>query len=110
MTLNKRIKATRAKIGAVWVTPSMRDDFMYIVTEVGELGDELARMPGFLDVVPSRNHPRVTSQEQLEEEIADVVIMVTSLAIELGIDVDEAVDKKLRYLEEKFGQQLQLLL
>ena len=105
MTLNDRLRATRAKIGHIWVTPSLRDDYIWIVTEVGELGQELTRLLGFMDVVPARNHPRDTSAAQLREEIADIVIMVTALAEKLGIVVDDAVQEKLNYLEKRFDDQ-----
>ena len=41
-------------------------------------------------------------REAIADEIADVVIYLTLLAHELGIDLDEAVKRKLRKNEEKY--------
>ncbi|NJE42761.1 nucleotide pyrophosphohydrolase [Thermococcus sp. GR6] len=43
-----------------------------------------------------------TKREAIADEIADVIIYLTLLAHELGIDLDEAVKRKLRKNEEKY--------
>ena len=41
-------------------------------------------------------------REAIADEIADVIIYLTLLAHELGIDLSEALEKKLRKNEEKY--------
>lgn len=100
--LNRLIRELRADIGHVWHTPSVKDDFFWLVTEVGELGDALMRLKGFPDVAPTRHRPGVGTMANVQEEAADVLIMLTSLCDEMGFDLLDALQGKIDYLREKY--------
>lgn len=118
--LNKRLRETRSKIDDVWVTPTAKDDVLWILTEISELGralmhyvdvaikagdlvDSLMRLPGFPDIEPTRANPRTTALDDVAEEAADVLIMLISLCDELDIDLYTAFATKLHKLERRFG-------
>jgi NTP pyrophosphatase (non-canonical NTP hydrolase) len=93
----------RADISGVWKTPTLRDAFHWTFLELGELGEELARLPGYMDVVPARNHPRESSLDEVAEEAADVLIMLSTVCSLAGINLQEALMKKVGKLRDKFG-------
>jgi NTP pyrophosphatase (non-canonical NTP hydrolase) len=103
LLLNKDVRILRREIGHVWKLPSVKDDFFWIVTEVGELGDALMRLPDFPDVAPTRNQLRTTALEHVAEEAADVLIMLTCLCDELDIDLYQAFHQKLADLKAKYS-------
>lgn len=86
-----------------WPTPSPSDSALYTVTEVGELIDELVRLPGFLDVVPTRNHPRMGSVEKAAEEAADVLIMLVTTVEHFGIDLEDAFIDRVNELAYRYS-------
>ncbi len=71
---------------------------MKLVEELGELADE---------VLTSMNLQRESkiakfSQENVEDELADVMASVVLLATELEIDLDKVMEKKINYTKERF--------
>ena len=65
--------------------------YMKLVTEVGELGDELLS-PGEYD------------QDRLRAEAADVMICLYHLAARLGFDLDEALFDLVAHDERRFDR------
>lgn len=94
----------RTQIRRKFPWPSPRDCVIWITTEVGELADAMMRLPGFPEVNPTRNNPGTSIKEEAAEEMADVVIMVTTLALLMGINIDDEVRRKLDWLENRYGQ------
>ncbi len=71
---------------------------MKIVEELGELADE---------ILTSMNLQRKSklakfTQENVEDEFADVMASLLLLAIELDIDVEKVMKKKIAYTKDRF--------
>ncbi|MBU0576265.1 MazG-like family protein [Patescibacteria group bacterium] len=71
---------------------------MKVVEELGELADE---------ILTSMNLQRKSkiakfSQENVEDELADVMASIILLASELKIDLDKIMKKKIQYTRERF--------
>src|SRR3990172_6579501 len=72
---------------------------MKIVEELGELSDE---------ILTSKNLARDSkiakfSRQNLEDEFADVLGSLVLLAIELGVDVEQVMRKKIAFTRDRFG-------
>lgn len=72
---------------------------MKIVEELGELSDE---------VLTSMNLQRKSkierfSKQNVEDEFADVLGSLILLAVELDIDVEEVMQRKIKFTRERFG-------
>lgn len=101
--LNKLVRQVRQNCEEAWPTPSPRDCAMWLGTEVGELYDELMRLPGFPDVTPTRNNPRDSSIERVAEEAADVLLMLVSTVEPFGIDLFAAFVQRLDALSRRYS-------
>lgn len=71
---------------------------MKVMEELGELSDE---------ILTSMNLSRDSkiaefSRENVEDEFADVLACVISLAIELDIDVEEVIRRKIAFTKERY--------
>jgi len=73
-----------------FVMPDMKDAFIFLLTEVGELGDAIMRLsnPEYV-----RNHPH--KKIDVAEELGDVVFMAYILADVLCVDIDKQLMDKL---------------
>lgn len=71
---------------------------MKLVEELGELSDEI------LTSMNLQRAPKMSqfSQENVEDEFADVLATVIMLGIELDIDVPKVMEKKIRFTRERF--------
>ena len=72
---------------------------MKLVEELGELSDE---------ILTSMNLARDSkiakfSQENMQDEFADVLGSLILLAIELDVDVEKVIRKKITFTRERFG-------
>lgn len=72
---------------------------MKLFEELGELSDE---------ILTSMNLQRSSkvakfSHQNVEDEFADVLASVLLLAIELDIDVEEVIQRKIDFTNERFG-------
>ena len=67
-----------------------------LTEEVGELAEVVLNYLG-----KQRNKGKALGKEQLEEEIADVIISVSLLSYWFGIDPWLATEKKIRKVEER---------
>lgn len=76
---------------------------MKVVEELGELSDE---------ILTSMNLQRNTkianfSQQNIEDEFADVMGSLILLGIELEIDVEKVMKRKIAFTRERFGMKLE---
>jgi NTP pyrophosphatase (non-canonical NTP hydrolase) len=78
-----------------WQEISVRDTFLLMVEEVGELAKEIRKYTG-LHVDRSRSHAN-----NLEHELADILMYVLGLANALEIDLDAAYRSKMREVQER---------
>lgn len=74
---------------------------MKLVEELGELSDE---------ILTSMNLARDSkiakfSRENMEDEFADVLGSLILLAIELDVDVEKVIRKKIKFTRERFGME-----
>lgn len=71
---------------------------MKIVEELGELADEI------LTSMNLQRESKVAqfSQENVEDEFADVLGSLVLLAIELDIDIEKVIKKKIDYTRQRF--------
>jgi NTP pyrophosphatase (non-canonical NTP hydrolase) len=90
----------REDIGDKWPNPGIMDSYVFIVTEVGELGDALLRTGYGLRGTYVRNRVKEAS---IKNELGDVLLMLCTLATELGIDLDEALQGCINFLRSKHG-------
>jgi NTP pyrophosphatase (non-canonical NTP hydrolase) len=72
---------------------------MKIVEELGELSDEI------LTSMNLQRNSKIAafSQQNIEDEFADVVASLILLANELDIDVEEVMKRKIALTRERFG-------
>lgn len=104
LNVNQVLRDLREACESKWPTPSASDSYIWLTTEVGELGDELARIPGFLDVVATRSHPRDGSLANVRKEAADVLIMLASVCEHFGIDLNRAYAHRVQELLRRYGR------
>jgi NTP pyrophosphatase (non-canonical NTP hydrolase) len=72
---------------------------MKIVEELGELSDEI------LTSMNLQRNSKIAafSQENIQDEFADVLASLILLAAELDIDVEEVMKRKIEFTRERFG-------
>lgn len=104
MSLNQVVRDLRRECESKWPTPSASDSYIWLITEVGELGDELARLPGFLDIKPTRNNPRLGSLARVQDEAADVLLMLITVCEHYGIDLEVSFMRRVTGLLNRYRQ------
>jgi len=82
--------------------PDSIDSWMYLVTEVAEVGDVLLRMKNPGDKRTHRN-VYVPLQEQLAEELGDVQLMLCTLASHHGVDLEDECSLTCEVKERTYG-------
>ncbi len=75
---------------------------MKIVEELGELSDEI------LTSMNLQRNSKIAafSHQNIEDEFADVMGSLILLGNELGIDVEEVMQRKIQFTKERFGMEL----
>ncbi len=73
--------------------------FMKLVEETGEMADEV------LTSMSLQRKSKIAkfSQQNVEDELADVLASVVLLATELEIDLDKIMERKIEYTRNRFG-------
>ena len=71
---------------------------MKIVEELGELADEILTSMN----LQRKSKLEAFCQENVEDEFADVMASLLLLAVELDIDVEKVMKKKIEYTRERF--------
>lgn len=72
---------------------------MKIVEELGELADEILTSMN----LQRKSKIATFSQQNVEDEFADVFASLLLLAIELDIDIEEVMKRKIQLTKERFG-------
>ena len=96
----QRVALLRLEIGDEWPGPDVMDSYIFLVSEIGEVGDALLRANHGHRGDYSRNNPK---QADLNAELGDVYLMLCTLATRLGIDLDAALQGCIDHLKEKHG-------
>jgi len=96
----QQVAALRVAIGDKWPHPDALDSFVFLVTEVGEVGDVLLRRGYGYGKNYVRNNPK---EAALAKELGDVYLMLCTLATCLGVDLGEALRDRVAHFLEKHG-------
>jgi len=90
----------RLDIGDTWPDPDIVDSYIFLVSEIGEVGDALLRANYGHRGDYARNNSK---QPDLVAELGDVYLMLCTLATCLGIDLDSALQGRIDHLKEKYS-------
>lgn len=102
MTMQNAVKALHAAVPpSIWPEPDVIDSYIFLVTEVGEVGDLLMRS-GHSLYKYVRNSPDEATPERLAHELGDVMLMLCTLATQLGIDLEAALAVRLAAYYAKY--------
>jgi NTP pyrophosphatase (non-canonical NTP hydrolase) len=103
--VTSQVAALRSDLADRWGWPDARDSFLFLVTEVGELGDAMLRCEGpDGGATYARCNPRVTTVENIADEMADVMIMLATLALAYNVCLEDALKTKMEYLRRSHGK------
>jgi NTP pyrophosphatase (non-canonical NTP hydrolase) len=103
-SITEQVAALRGDLADKWVWPDVKDSFLFLVTEMGELGDAILRCPHFQgDEDYARCNPHVTTVNNIADEMADVLIMLATLALAYNVRLEDALKTKIAKLRERFG-------
>jgi len=67
--------------------------FIHMIEELGEIGEEINK---------PQNRNQEFDKKRFESELADLVMLISKLASFYNIDLEEAVEKKLNELNERY--------
>ena len=84
-----------------WPKPPPMDSWAFLVTEVGEVGDVLMRLGHGQRDDYVRTHLQTVTTAHLRQEIADVYLMLITLANHFEINLSAALDDNIRRLESR---------
>jgi len=100
-TLSKaqqKVALLRLDIGDRWPDPDVMDSYVFLVSEVGEVGDALLRQ----NYGHRGDYSRTRAMtDDIPHELGDVFLMLCTLATCLGIDLDSALQGCIDKLREK---------
>lgn len=92
----------RARVAQDFPTPGLRDAYIYLTTEVGELGDLLLRTlrPADLRTDPDK----LPTRGALVDEIGDTLFMLATVANHLDISLTEALAHTLDKVDRRVAR------
>ncbi len=102
MNSQVRVAQMRALLEGKYPHPDSRDSWMYLVTEVAEVGDVLLRMKNPGDKRTNRN-VFASLEEQLAEELGHVQMMLCTLASHYGVDLENECSLACEVKERTYG-------
>lgn len=89
----------------IWPEPDVLDSYVFLVSEVGEIGDALMRSSYSLhEYTRNRDRENGTSMGRVEHEIGDTMLMLCTLATAMGVNLDVALAKRVVVLRSKYGK------
>jgi NTP pyrophosphatase (non-canonical NTP hydrolase) len=98
-----QVAALRSDLADRWGWPGVQDTCLFLATEMGELFDAVLRCPDANGDAPyARCNPRVTTVENIADEMADVLIMLATLALAYNVCLEDALKTKMAKLRERF--------
>lgn len=103
-TLSKaqqKVALLRLDIGDKWPDPNVLDSYIFLVSEIGEVGDALLRSNHGHRTDYSRNN---TKYVDVAAELGDVYLMLCTLATSLGISLDDALQGCIDKLRTKYDR------
>ena len=94
------VSLLRLEIEDRWPDPDVMDSYVFLVSEIGEVGDALLRAGYGHRTDYSRNN---TKYVDVAAELGDVYLMLCTLATALGVDLDQALQECIEKLRRKYG-------
>lgn len=92
------VATLRLEIGDKWPEPDVMDSYVFLVSEIGEVGDALLRS----NYGHRGDYSRTRAiTDDIPHELGDVLLMLCTLATCLGIDLDEALQNCIDKLKSK---------
>ena len=89
----------RRQMGDCWPHPPLMDTWAFLVTEVGEIGDQLIRSGHGQRTDYVRHHAR--GSDLLRKEVVDAYIMLLTLANHLDLELPDALWDRLKEIEKR---------
>jgi NTP pyrophosphatase (non-canonical NTP hydrolase) len=89
-TLSDAVRDFRRLVDPNFPNPSLKDCYMFLVSEVGELGDVILRSDPELPYLRGRPDKLATKEQQIGE-VGDAMFMLISVANHLDVDVELAL-------------------
>jgi len=89
-TLSDAVRKFRQLVDEDFPNPNVKDCYMFLVSEVGELGDVILRSDPELPYLRGRPDKKATKQE-LIGELGDAAFMLISVANHFDIDIESAL-------------------
>lgn len=84
-----------------WTPPNLRDAIDFLSTEVAEVIDARLRLAAGTQY--TRSHARVTTLNDIGDELADVIFMALVIYNILGMDAQACFLRKIARLDEQRG-------
>ena len=105
MNSQERVDRMRERLVELWPHPLCLDSYIYLVSEIGELGDALLRLyrPSDRRSRPTPSASRKVLLDAIAKEIADVELMLCTVASHLDIDIETELFKTCEEKELKYG-------
>jgi NTP pyrophosphatase (non-canonical NTP hydrolase) len=75
--------------------------FAKLVEEVGELSQSILMTDSMQRAKKLNQHDKTKSKEELEDELADVILVASILAQELDVDLAKAIKTKIKKIKER---------
>lgn len=97
MSLQHRVQCFRAEHGWHFALPTVRDAWLFLVTEVAEVGDCLIRL-GYGETGYTRANDK---EPDVAKELGDSAVMLCTLASLLGVDLEAAVEHSLEEIAKR---------
>ena len=110
MNHQKRVECFRAEHSRHFAMPTVRDAWLFLVTEVAEVGDCLIRagygnqvpMPGVKSPMPEYSRADNDKPIDMVKELGDTAVMLCTLATLLGVDLYDAMEKSLQEIAKRW--------
>jgi NTP pyrophosphatase (non-canonical NTP hydrolase) len=100
MNSQHKVSQLRCDLEGEWPYPDTVDSYIFLVSEIGEVGDALLRV-GYGH---RSNYVRNREKEVVvAAELGDVYLMLCTLATCLGVDLDDALQDCIDKLRSKYG-------
>ena len=96
----QQVALLRLDIGDQWPDTDVMDSYVFLVSEIGEVGDALIRTNHGHRGDYVRNNPKECC---LRAELGDAYLMLCTLATCLGIDLDKALQDCIDKLRSNYG-------
>lgn len=101
-SIQAEVRNFREQHGDVWKMPHPRDTWLFCVTELSEIGDWMVRNGFALKEGYFRMNPdKLEGYKEIVLEFGDLLVMLATLANQLGVDFDFAARQSMNKIASK---------